>query len=104
MKCLFPVALFATVIFPTLGWVFSHFPTVALQGLFLGESCLVCVAACPRLVSFPNSFLSSSLPHFLRDGRYRTDRGAEHDGTPGDFYSVGGMGNHWFLWDTDHQH
>lgn len=52
-------SLFATVIFPPLGWVFSHLPRVALQPLLLGESCLVCVAACPRLVSFPNSFLGS---------------------------------------------
>lgn len=45
-------SLFATVIFPPLGWVFSRLPEVAFQWLFLGESCLVCVAACPRLVSF----------------------------------------------------
>lgn len=103
-------SLFATVIFPPLGWVFSHLPGVALQWLFLGESCLVCAAACPRLVSFLNSLLGSSVPRFLRDGRYRTDCGTERDRTPGEITqwfsvnSVWGMGNHCFLGDTGYQH
>lgn len=56
-------SLFAMVIFPPMGWFLSHLPRTGLQ--FLGESCLVCVAACSRLVSFPSSFLGSSLPRFL---------------------------------------
>lgn len=86
----------------TRGWVFSHLSRVALQWLFLGESSLVCVTACPRCVCFPSLFLGSSLQCFLREGRYKIGCSPEHDRTPCDLHSAQRMANRYFLGDTGH--